>query len=183
MKHTLKCCLCLLRPRENGTMRCLCSRRPNHRIIESFVLEGTFKGIWSNSPPTNRDRSFSVFHILAYSHANGFDYYQAESSKKNTEDPPPCICPKSHCTSGLRTIADLLNTGAVCGVPTDTVYALAASCRHPQAIEKVYRIKVRIQNWLVTWMLLASHRSVMYAKRNGNPFFQVVLTQNWAGRV
>ncbi|OXB75968.1 UNVERIFIED_CONTAM: hypothetical protein H355_012936 [Colinus virginianus] len=46
---------------------------------------------------------------------------------------------------GLRTIADLLNTGAVCGVPTDTVYALAASCRHPQAIEKVYRIKDRPQ--------------------------------------
>lgn len=70
------------------------------------------------------------------------DYCQVESSKKDTEDPPPCICPKSHCTSGLRTIADLLNTGAVCGVPTDTVYALAASCKHPQAIEKVYRIKV-----------------------------------------
>lgn len=70
------------------------------------------------------------------------DYRQVESSKKDTEEPPPCICPKSHCTSGLRTIADLLNTGAVCGVPTDTVYALAASCKHPQAIEKVYRIKV-----------------------------------------
>ncbi|KAF1674172.1 YRDC protein, partial [Pygoscelis papua] len=71
--------------------------------------------------------------------------FTAESSKKDTEDPPPCICPKSHCTSGLRTIADLLNTGAVCGVPTDTVYALAASCKHPQAIEKVYRIKDRPQ--------------------------------------
>uniref|UniRef100_A0A8B9CRQ4 Threonylcarbamoyl-AMP synthase n=1 Tax=Anser brachyrhynchus TaxID=132585 RepID=A0A8B9CRQ4_9AVES len=71
--------------------------------------------------------------------------FTAESSKKDTEGPPPCICPKSHCTSGLRAIADLLNTGAVCGVPTDTVYALAASCRHPQAIEKVYRIKDRPQ--------------------------------------
>ncbi|XP_035179391.1 uncharacterized protein LOC118165487 [Oxyura jamaicensis] len=71
--------------------------------------------------------------------------FTAESSKKDTGGPPPCICPKSHCTSGLRAIADLLNTGAVCGVPTDTVYALAASCRHPQAIEKVYRIKDRPQ--------------------------------------
>ncbi|XP_015716160.1 uncharacterized protein LOC107312864 isoform X2 [Coturnix japonica] len=75
----------------------------------------------------------------------GPSLFTAQSSKKNTEDSPPCICPKSHCTSGLRTIADLLNTGAVCGVPTDTVYALAASCRHPQAIEKVYRIKDRPQ--------------------------------------
>ncbi|XP_071614016.1 uncharacterized protein [Heliangelus exortis] len=67
------------------------------------------------------------------------------SSEKDTEAPPPCLCPRSHCTSGLRTIAELLNTGAVCGVPTDTVYALAASCKHPQAIEKVYRIKDRPQ--------------------------------------
>ncbi|XP_068008361.1 uncharacterized protein [Melanerpes formicivorus] len=71
--------------------------------------------------------------------------FTAEHLKKDTEDPPPCLCPKSHCTSGLRTIAELLNTGAVCGVPTDTVYALAASCKHPQAIEKVYRIKDRPQ--------------------------------------
>lgn len=97
------------------------------------------------------------------------DYHQAESSKKDTEGPPPCICPKSHCTSGLRAIADLLNTGAVCGVPTDTVYALAASCRHPQAIEKVYRIKVWIQDWhLVIWILLASHRWVTHSGRNGS---------------
>ncbi|TRZ07941.1 hypothetical protein HGM15179_019167, partial [Zosterops borbonicus] len=68
-----------------------------------------------------------------------------QSSKKDGEDPLPCVCPKSHLTSGLRTIAELLNTGAVCGVPTDTVYALAASCRHPEAIEKVYRIKDRPQ--------------------------------------
>ncbi|XP_064884120.1 uncharacterized protein LOC106145739 [Columba livia] len=71
--------------------------------------------------------------------------FTAERSQKDTEDPPPCVCPRSHRTSGLRTIADLLNTGAVCGVPTDTVYALAASCKHPQAIEKVYRIKDRPQ--------------------------------------
>ncbi|NXY38366.1 YRDC protein, partial [Pomatorhinus ruficollis] len=71
-----------------------------------------------------------------------------QSSKKDREDPLPCVCPKSHLTSGLRTIAELLNTGAVCGVPTDTVYALAASCKHPEAIEKVYRIKVGIQGCL-----------------------------------
>ncbi|NXL16234.1 YRDC protein, partial [Setophaga kirtlandii] len=68
-----------------------------------------------------------------------------QSSRKDREDPLPCVCPKSHLTSGLRTIAELLNTGAVCGVPTDTVYALAASCKHPEAIEKVYRIKDRPQ--------------------------------------
>lgn len=90
--------------------------------------------------------SCPVLHRLAYSLPP--DSWQVQSSKKEREDPLPCICPKSHLTSGLRTIAELLNTGAVCGVPTDTVYALAASCKHPQAIEKVYRIKVGMQGWL-----------------------------------
>ncbi|NXF12763.1 YRDC protein, partial [Smithornis capensis] len=71
--------------------------------------------------------------------------FTARSSRKDTPEPPPCVCPRSQCTSGLRAIAELLNAGAVCGVPTDTVYALAASCKHPQAIEKVYRIKDRPQ--------------------------------------
>lgn len=39
-------------------------------------------------------------------------------------------------------IAGLLEEGGVCGVPTDTVYALAASCKNPRAIENIYNIKV-----------------------------------------
>lgn len=55
------------------------------------------------------------------------------------------LCPvaKSSVTSGLLKIADLLGEGGVCGIPTDTVYALAASCKNPQAIEQIYNIKVR----------------------------------------
>lgn len=87
-------------------------------------------------------QSCPVLHIFAYWLPP--DSWQVQSSKKDKEDPLPCVCPRSHLTSGLRTIAELLNMGAVCGVPTDTVYALAASCKHPEAIEKVYRIKVGI---------------------------------------
>lgn len=50
---------------------------------------------------------------------------------------------ESRFTSGLLRIAGLLEEGGVCGIPTDTVYALAASCKNPQAIEKIYNIKVR----------------------------------------
>ncbi|XP_061454486.1 uncharacterized protein LOC133371277 [Rhineura floridana] len=64
---------------------------------------------------------------------------------KESNPPPLCLCPSSQQTSGLRAIADKLDAGGVCGVPTDTVYALAASCRHPEAIEKIYRIKDRPQ--------------------------------------
>ncbi|OCT56064.1 hypothetical protein XELAEV_18002723mg [Xenopus laevis] len=54
-----------------------------------------------------------------------------------------CILPQSHRTSSLRTIANMLDNGGVCGIPTDTVYALAASCKHPEAINRIYSIKER----------------------------------------
>ncbi|KAF3693784.1 YrdC domain-containing protein [Channa argus] len=55
----------------------------------------------------------------------------------------PCPVANSRLTSGLLKIAGLLEEGGVCGIPTDTVYALAASCKNPQAIEKIYNIKER----------------------------------------
>uniref|UniRef100_A0A3B3QKQ2 Threonylcarbamoyl-AMP synthase n=1 Tax=Paramormyrops kingsleyae TaxID=1676925 RepID=A0A3B3QKQ2_9TELE len=55
----------------------------------------------------------------------------------------PCPLAESRLTSGLITIANLLDQSGVCGIPTDTVYALAASCKNPQAIEKIYNIKDR----------------------------------------
>ncbi|CAM9518837.1 unnamed protein product [Lampetra fluviatilis] len=67
------------------------------------------------------------------------------SRSSQTPAAPPCVTPVSRRTSGLREIAALLGGGAVCGVPTDTVYALAASCRHPGAIQRIYAIKDRPQ--------------------------------------
>ncbi|XP_063794561.1 uncharacterized protein LOC134949744 [Pseudophryne corroboree] len=59
------------------------------------------------------------------------------------EVPSSCLLPESRRTSGLRTIATILESGGVCGIPTDTVYALAASCKHPEAISRIYTIKER----------------------------------------
>lgn len=58
----------------------------------------------------------------------------------------PCPVANSCLTSSLQMIAALLEEGGVCGIPTDTVYALAASCKNPHAIEKIYNIKVRNKN-------------------------------------
>uniref|UniRef100_A0A674CYF0 Threonylcarbamoyl-AMP synthase n=1 Tax=Salmo trutta TaxID=8032 RepID=A0A674CYF0_SALTR len=55
----------------------------------------------------------------------------------------PCPMADSRGTSGLLKISRLLDDGGVCGIPTDTVYALAASCKNPQAIENIYNIKDR----------------------------------------
>lgn len=68
--------------------------------------------------------------------------------KQDSAPELPCPVANSRVTSGLMKIAKLLEEGGVCGVPTDTVYALAASCKNPQAIEKIYNIKVRTENKL-----------------------------------
>lgn len=68
--------------------------------------------------------------------------FKKEPEKKE-EASSSCALPKSHRTSGLRTIANILEDGGVCGIPTDTVYALAASCKHPEAISRIYSIKER----------------------------------------
>ncbi|XP_071314303.1 uncharacterized protein [Trachinotus anak] len=66
-----------------------------------------------------------------------------EKVKQETSPELPCPVANSRLTSGLLKIAGLLEEGGVCGIPTDTVYALAASCKNPQAIEKIYNIKDR----------------------------------------
>lgn len=69
-----------------------------------------------------------------------------EEVKKKSGAELPCPAVDSHLTSSLQMIATCLEEGSVCGIPTDTVYALAASCKNPQAIEKIYNIKVRNKN-------------------------------------
>nr|XP_061783952.1 uncharacterized protein si:ch211-153b23.3 isoform X2 [Nerophis lumbriciformis] len=66
-----------------------------------------------------------------------------EQMKQDREQELPCPLANSKLTSGLLKIAAILEKGGVCGIPTDTVYALAASCKNPQAIENIYNIKDR----------------------------------------
>ncbi|XP_041733885.2 uncharacterized protein LOC121567722 [Coregonus clupeaformis] len=63
--------------------------------------------------------------------------------QKASSPASPCPVADSKLTSGLLKITRLLDEGGVCGIPTDTVYALAASCKNPQAIESIYNIKDR----------------------------------------
>uniref|UniRef100_A0A3B4TT91 Threonylcarbamoyl-AMP synthase n=1 Tax=Seriola dumerili TaxID=41447 RepID=A0A3B4TT91_SERDU len=89
---------------------------PQHALCPAHSL---------NNPP---DPSPRLLHLL-----------WCEESSPET----PCPVGNSRLTGGLLKIAALLEEGGVCGIPTDTVYALAASCKNPQAIEKIYNIKDR----------------------------------------
>ncbi|RUS82592.1 hypothetical protein EGW08_009666 [Elysia chlorotica] len=65
--------------------------------------------------------------------------------KERTENTaaPPCPLFTSRRSSALRQVARLLDQGCVVGVPTDTVYALAGSCKVPESIRKIYMVKGR----------------------------------------
>ncbi|XP_076441113.1 uncharacterized protein LOC143280362 [Babylonia areolata] len=55
----------------------------------------------------------------------------------------PCALFSSRRSSNLRRVVRMLGEGCVVGVPTDTVYALAASCRSPASISRLYHVKGR----------------------------------------
>ncbi|KAM4020998.1 uncharacterized protein ACNLHF_001171 [Anomaloglossus baeobatrachus] len=69
--------------------------------------------------------------------------FKKQVPEKKEDVPSSCVLPQSRRTSGLRSILKILESGGVCGIPTDTVYALAASCKHPDAIKRIYTIKER----------------------------------------
>lgn len=55
----------------------------------------------------------------------------------------PCLLYSSRRSSNLQKVGRLLDEGKVVGVPTDTVYALCASCKHPDSITQLYHVKGR----------------------------------------
>ncbi|XP_061181070.1 uncharacterized protein LOC133189688 [Saccostrea echinata] len=55
----------------------------------------------------------------------------------------PCPTFRSRIASDMFKAAEVLKSGEVICVPTDTVYALAGSCTQPESISKIYHIKGR----------------------------------------
>ncbi|KAJ7310357.1 hypothetical protein JRQ81_007267 [Phrynocephalus forsythii] len=48
--------------------------------------------------------------------------------------------------SSVKQVADIMKKGGACGIPTDTVYVLAAACSRPDAVEKAYNTKCHAQD-------------------------------------
>ncbi|MEE6515394.1 hypothetical protein FKM82_024129 [Ascaphus truei] len=44
--------------------------------------------------------------------------------------------------TSIRKIAEIMNIGGVCGIPTDVGCVIAAACHCPDAVEKIYKIKM-----------------------------------------
>lgn len=43
--------------------------------------------------------------------------------------------------TGVKAIADIMNRGGICGIPTDVVYVLVAAVKFPHAVERAYNTK------------------------------------------
>ncbi|XP_059152686.1 threonylcarbamoyl-AMP synthase-like isoform X2 [Physella acuta] len=68
----------------------------------------------------------------------------------------------------LNAAAKKLKEGKVIGIPTDSVYALAASVNHPESVRKIFEIKKRPLETAVT-LLLPDKETLENAKPNFHP--------------
>lgn len=51
----------------------------------------------------------------------------------------PCLVIAVCSLTLLWFATEIMKQGGTCGIPTDTVYVLAAACSRPDAVEKAYR--------------------------------------------
>lgn len=80
---------------------------------------------------------------------------------------------------GLRAAAEVLLSGGVAVIPTDTVYGLAAHPRFPDAVDRLYTIKARSQAKPIA--LLASDADAAEAFVGGFPPVAKALERHWPG--
>jgi len=80
---------------------------------------------------------------------------------------------------GLRAAAEVLLSGGVAVIPTDTVYGLAAHPRFPDAVDRLYTIKARSQAKPIA--LLASDADAAEAFVGGFPPAAKALERHWPG--
>ena len=81
--------------------------------------------------------------------------------------------------TGLRAVADVLNSGGVAVIPTDTVYGLAAHPGFPSAVDRLYSIKARALDKPIA--LLATDGSAAESFVGGFPEKAKELARLWPG--
>ncbi|XP_062998147.1 uncharacterized protein LOC134409364 [Elgaria multicarinata webbii] len=57
-----------------------------------------------------------------------------------------CLHLPARRAASVKQVADIMKMGGACGIPTDTVYVLAAACNRPDAVEKAYNTKHQAQD-------------------------------------
>lgn len=71
---------------------------------------------------------------------------RAEKLKESMENNPVIIVKTlllKNIEEDIKTAAELLKNGGVVGIPTETVYGLAADALNPEAVKKIFKAKGR----------------------------------------
>ena len=80
----------------------------------------------------------------------------------------------------VKEAAKLLNLGQVVAVPTETVYGLAASLNHPEAIAKIFTLKGRPNNNPLI-IHVASIEEVIHLTKSLPKLFKELSQAFWPG--
>ncbi|XP_048840325.1 uncharacterized protein LOC125713342 [Brienomyrus brachyistius] len=84
--------------------------------------------------------------------------------------------------TSVQKIADILKNGGTCGMPTDTVYVLVATCNRPDAVEKAYKIKVHAQDRPMS-LWISSIKQLEPAKHLINPVLWDFMEAAWPSSI
>ncbi|XP_036821522.1 uncharacterized protein LOC110507151 [Oncorhynchus mykiss] len=79
-----------------------------------------------------------------------------------------CLHVPARKATAVHQIAEIMKSGGICGMPTDTVYVLVAACNRPDAVEKAYKCKQQAQDrpmslWVSSINQLEPVRSLLSA--------------------
>lgn len=84
--------------------------------------------------------------------------------------------------TGVRQIADMMNSGKICGIPSDTVYILTAACNQPEAVERAYRTKQLAEDRpMSVW--LSNLRQIQTAEEEFGPILWDLLKEIWPSNI
>lgn len=105
---------------------------------------------------------------------------------------PEKICLLSHVDReillrSVRVVADILRSGGLAIIPTETVYGIAADVSCPPAIDKIYQIKGRDLNKLMSWHISLDEKGEIspflkkVAPQGSEDLFHKLVKQFWPG--
>lgn len=76
--------------------------------------------------------------------------------------------------------AEAIAAGKVVAIPTDTVYGIAASLSHPEALARIFRIKARDPRRVLP-VLISSPEQVAHLTTDVDPDLPLLLATYWPG--
>jgi len=97
----------------------------------------------------------------------------------NVEDTRVVILPSS-APNAIEWAAERITTGGVIALPTDTVYGIAASLSHPEALDRLFAIKERPTERTIP-ILVSSTNQLEHLTRELDPDVALLLRRYWPG--